>query len=93
MVFTNEKGGPLSGDWLNKHFQALLRKAGVDPMPIHGLRHGAGSLMAALGIAPRVAMELLGHSQISVTMNIYSHVAPQYAREAADVIGNELFGT
>ena len=53
----------------------------------HDLRHGAASLMAAMGILPRVAMELLGHSQIATTMNIYSHVAPEYGREAMERMG------
>ena len=43
--------------------------------------------MAAMGILPRVAMELLGHSQIATTMNIYSHVAPEYGREAMERMG------
>ena len=47
--------------------------------------------MAALGISPRVAMEILGHAQISTTMNIYTHVAPELQREAADRLGSALW--
>ncbi len=53
-------------------------------MTFHDLRHGAASLLLAQGVHPRVVMELLGHSQISLTMNTYSHVIPQLTREAAD---------
>ena len=60
-------------------------------MRVHDLRHGAASLMAAIGIPPRVAMELLGHSQISTTMNIYAHVAPEYGREAMDRVARALW--
>lgn len=49
----------------------------------HGLRHGFASLLAAKGVHPRVAMELLGHSNIGLTMEIYTHVAPELAKEAA----------
>ncbi len=61
-------------------------------MRIHDLRHGAASLMAAMGIPPRVAMEMLGHSQIATTMNIYAHVAPEYGKEAMERIGKVLWG-
>ena len=51
-----------------------------------------GSLLAAQGVHPRVAMELMGHSQLSVTMQVYTHVAPELAREAADQIDALLSG-
>jgi integrase len=49
----------------------------------HDLRHSCASLLLAQNVAPRVVMELLGHSQISLTMNTYSHVLPELKREAA----------
>ena len=58
---------------------------------VHDLRHGAASLMAALGVSARVAMEVLGHSQISTTMNHYTHVAPEWQREAADMVAKGLW--
>jgi integrase len=48
--------------------------------------------MAGLGVPPRVAMELLGHSQIGVTMNVYSHIASEYQRAAVDLVGDALWG-
>jgi len=53
-------------------------------MPFHALRHTAASLWLALGVHPRVVMELLGHSTIQLTMNTYSHVIPALTRDAAD---------
>ncbi|MET7667775.1 tyrosine-type recombinase/integrase [Micromonospora luteifusca] len=50
---------------------------------LHDLRHTAESVLLAQGVPARVVMEILGHSQISVTLNIYAHVAPEVAREAA----------
>ena len=49
--------------------------------------------MAAQGVPPRVAMEVLGHAQISTTMEIYSHVAPEFQRDAADRIAAALWAT
>ncbi len=48
--------------------------------------------MAVQGVPPRVAMELLGHAQISTTMNVYAHVAPELQRDAADRVSQALWG-
>ena len=53
-------------------------------MRIHDLRHTCASLLLTQGVHPRVVMETLGHSQISVTMNTYTHVMPTLLRDAAD---------
>ncbi|MSQ13701.1 MAG: site-specific integrase [Dehalococcoidia bacterium] len=92
LVFATETGGPLSGFSVTRRFYKLLRVAGLPPMRYHDLRHGAASIMAALGVSPRTAMETLGHSQISTTMNIYTHVTPEHQREAMDKVGAALFG-
>jgi len=92
LVFTDEAGGPLSGFHVSHRFKALLRVAGLPPMRYHDLRHGAASLMASQGIPVRIAMEILGHSQISTTMNVYAHVAPEYGRDAAERMGAALWG-
>ena len=56
------------------------------------MRHVAASLMAAMGVPPRVAMEFLGHSQIATTMNVYAHVAPEYGKEAMERVNKVLCG-
>lgn len=93
LVFTTETGGPLHAASVWKRFQRLLRHAGLPGMPIHHLRHGAASFMAAMGIPPRVAMEMLGHAQIATTMNIYTHVASEYGKEAMGRVAAGLWGT
>jgi integrase len=92
LVFADEAGCPLSGFHVSRRFKGLLRVAGIPAMRYHDLRHGAASLMAAQGVPARVCMELLGHSQISTTMNIYAHVAPELGRDAAERIGAALWG-
>lgn len=69
---------------MTKRFQETLRGAGLPRITFHALRHTTASLLLAQGAHPRVVMELLGHSQISLTMNTYSHVIPALQREAAD---------
>jgi integrase len=62
----------------------MLSKAGLpETIRFHDLRHSCATLLIAQGVHPRVVMEILGHSQISVTMNTYSHVLPETQREAA----------
>jgi site-specific recombinase XerD len=48
--------------------------------------------MVAQGVPARVAMELLGHSQISTTLNIYTHVTPEVQRDAAERVSQALWG-
>ena len=91
LVFTDELGRPLSTYHVRRRFHALLRLAGLPLMRYHHLRHGAASLMAAQGVPARVAMEILGHSQISTTMNIYTHVAQEMHHEAAELMAGSLW--
>lgn len=74
-----------------RDFQRLVGAAGLRRVRVHDLRHTAASLMLAQGVSPRVVMEILGHSQISVTMNTYSHVTPASSREAVARVEGMLF--
>ncbi len=60
------------------------------PMRFRDLRHSAASLLLAQGVPARVVMETLGHSQISLTLNTYSHVIPSLMRDAADAMDRLL---
>ena len=69
---------------LVRHFKILLKRAELrDESRFHDLRHTAASLLLAQGVHPRVVMEILGHSRISLTMDTYSHVMPTAMNEAA----------
>ncbi len=84
-VFTTGKGTPLEARNVVRYFKAMLRKASLPAtVRFHDLRHSAATLMLAQGIHPRVVMEVLGHSQISLTMNTYSHVLPETMKDAAE---------
>lgn len=69
---------------VTRDFRRLLVKAGLPVRRFHDLRHTAASLLIAQGVHPRVVMETLGHSQISITMDTYAHVAPALQRDAAE---------
>ncbi len=90
LVFCGPCGQPLHGRWVTIHFQRMLEQAGLPRQRFHDLRHGCASLLPAQGVPARVVMEILGHSQISTTLDIYSHVFPEVRREAAHRIDTVL---
>jgi integrase len=72
-------------------FREVIRQAGLRQVRLHDPRHTAASVLLAQGVPARVVTEILGHSQISVTLNIYAHVAPEIAREAASRLEGALW--
>jgi integrase len=84
LVFARRNGSPLNGSVVTHGFQELLERIGLPKRRFHDLRHSCATLLLAQGISPRVVMEVLGHSQIALTMNTYTHVLPELRREAAD---------
>ncbi|MCL5744442.1 MAG: site-specific integrase [Acidobacteria bacterium] len=83
-VFTSGIGTPLEPRNVERAFSEIRLAAGLPRVRIHDLRHTAATLLLAQGVHPRVVMELLGHSQIAITMNTYSHVVPALRKDAAD---------
>ena len=82
-VFTTTLGTPLDPRNVYRHFQRALDKAGLPRKRFPDLRHTCATLLLAQGVHPRVVMDILGHSQIALTMDTYSHVIPALQREAA----------
>jgi integrase len=92
LVFPNEVGRPVERNNLVKRsFLPLLAKAGLPRIRFHDLRHTAATLLLSLGEHPKVVQERLGHSTISVTLDVYSHVLPDLQRQAASKLDG-LFG-
>jgi integrase len=92
LVFTTPLGLPLQGTNVTREFQRILVRAGLPRRRFHDLRHACASLLLAQGVHPRVVMELLGHSHIGLTMNLYSHVIPELGQEAASRMEEVLAG-
>lgn len=82
LVFTTRTGRPIEGSNVLRSFHRLTAKAGLPRIRVHDARHGAATLLASGNVHPRTAMELLGHSKISVTMDVYTHVPDALKREA-----------
>ena len=83
LVFTSTIGTPLDERNVRRAFNTILKGADLPRIRIHDLRHTCASLLLVQGVHPRVVMETLGHSQISLTLDTYSHVLPALQHEAA----------
>jgi integrase len=90
-VWCQPNGRPIGNhaDWAE--WKALLKAAGIRDVRVHDARHTAATLLLAQGVNQRVVMQILGHSQISMTSR-YTHVLPQVMADAAEKIGEALWG-
>ena len=86
LVFPSKVGTPMDQRNVLRIFKELLVKAGLPDMRFHDLRHTAATLMLQQGVHPKVVQERLGHSDISLTLNTYSHVLPAMQEEAAEAL-------
>jgi len=90
LVFPSSIGTPQEPRNVERAWHRFRREIGMEWLQLHGLRHGFAALLAARGVHPRVAMELLRHSQVSLTLEVYTAVAPDMARQAASEIDRAL---
>jgi integrase len=91
LVFTTAIGTPVHPRNDYRSFQRIIRNAGLRRIRLHDLRHTAASVLLAQGVPARVVMEILGHSQISVTLNTYTHVDTSLTQDAADRMEQALW--
>lgn len=89
-VFTNATGGPLHVNALIGRYERLVKAAGVPRLRFHDMRHTSATLLLAEGVHPKIVQERLGHANISMTLDRYSHVTQGMQRQAADVLDAAL---
>ena len=90
IVFCTRHGGFIDQSYLRQLFESLLKESGLPHIRFHDLRHSAATILLTLGIHPKVVQELLGHSTVSMTMDIYSHVLPSLQEDTMEKMG-EVF--
>jgi integrase len=91
-VISTRYGLPVEPRNFHRDFKARCAKAGVRPISVHSTRRTCASLLVALDVHPRVAMQVLRHSQIAITMNGYSEVSSAETRTALRRLGEQLQG-
>jgi integrase len=92
LVFTTRWGTPIEPRNFNRSFDARCAKAGVLRIRVHDTRHTCASLLAALDVHPRVAMRILRHAKIAMTMEVYTQVPDKITRAALKKLGDSLDG-
>jgi integrase len=86
LVFTTSIGTPIDDSNIGRAFQALTASAGLRRVRLHDLRHSAATFWLAAKIPARVVADMLGHSQVGLTLQVYSHVLPELRQDAADAM-------
>lgn len=84
LVFATEIGGVVHPDRITRRFGRLVQKSGLPRVTLHGLRHSFATIALEAGIHPKVVSERLGHSTVSLTLDVYSHAIPALQEEAAE---------
>ncbi|MCH8109544.1 MAG: site-specific integrase [Chloroflexi bacterium] len=89
-VFTQANGSRIDPDKATRDFTRIVSKNGLPYLTLQGLRHAHATLLLAAGVHPKIVSERLGHSNIGITMDIYSHVMPGMQEAAAQSIDDTL---
>ncbi len=92
LVFTTSIGTLIHPRNVARDFQLAVRRAGARPIRLHDLRHTAATLALTSGANPKQVQEMLGHSRVAITLDVYSHVNEEMHAETAMRIGRQLFG-
>jgi len=86
LIFTSPSGQPIWAANVYRQFKKAIRDLELPDIRFHDLRHAHATLLLQAGVNPKVVQERLGHSQISLTLDTYSHVIPSLQRDAAEKI-------
>lgn len=90
LVFTHESGKLLRPDAVTALFTRLVKRTGLPRIRLHDLRHTHASLALSAGVDIKVVSSRLGHSTTAITSDLYTHVVPELARQAADAIAGAV---
>jgi integrase len=92
MVFTQPDGAAIMPYLFTDWFEAHVKRLGLPRIRLHDLRHSYASAALAAGVPAKVVSERLGHANIGITMDTYSHVVPALDQDAADTVAELIFG-
>lgn len=86
LVFPNKNGGYMNREQVQAELRRILADVGLDSRKFHQLRHSAATILFAAGVNPKVVQEMLGHSNITMTLGLYGDVLPDMQQEVADIM-------
>ncbi|MBE6064703.1 tyrosine-type recombinase/integrase [Clostridium cochlearium] len=87
-IFCDKLGNPLDPKRMPRNFKSILKKAGLKDIKFHSLRHTYATRLFEVGVPIKTVQALMGHSDITTTMNIYTHVMPEQKAKAVEKIDN-----
>lgn len=94
LIVATGKGTPINANNVSRSFSRLTQKAKLPAIRVHDLRHGAATMLLLAGEQPKIVSERLGHANIGITLDLYSHVLPDMQERAAkamsDLITNAM---
>jgi integrase len=90
LIFASSVGTPMEPRNVNRRFNELRARADLDWLRLHDLRHACATYLLANGVEPRTVMEILGHSTIRLTMDLYGHVLPDRLHAAASAMDRAM---
>jgi integrase len=91
LVFCNQNGGYYYDKTINTQFKKLLAAAGIAHMRFHDIRHTVATILIAQKVSPKLVQELMGHSDLAITLGIYARVLASMQHETMETL-NALFG-
>ena len=90
-MFTSITGTPVDvGNLTYRSFRPLLKRTDLPRIRFHDLRHTCATLLLSTGTHPKIVQEMLGHANISMTMDTYSHVLPDMQEKAVSAMDDVL---
>jgi hypothetical protein len=90
LVFCNELGQPLCPRGFTRNFERVLKRAGMEKITFHGLRHTFATMSLQEGVSIKTTQKNLGHHKAAFTLDVYSSVTSRMKKEATDKIGSLL---
>ena len=92
LVFCHPDGRPYHPERVSREFDRMVQRLSVRRVRLHDLRHGWATMALKAGVHPKVVQERLGHANVGVTLNIYSHTDPELRSGAAQKVAGLVFG-
>jgi integrase len=92
LVFCHPDGRPYHPERVSREFDRMVQRLGLGRVRLHDLRHGWATMALKAGVHPKVVQERLGHANVGVTLNTYSHTDPELRAGAAEKVARLVFG-